>query len=59
MVRILGGIPVVGSPVRIDGERADADLPPPAVGQHTDEVLRTLGLEPREIERLKSEGVAG
>lgn len=59
MVRTLAGIPVVGSPVRMDGERADAELPPPALGQHTDEILHTLGLEPRDIERLKSEGVAG
>ncbi len=59
MVRNLVGIPVVGSPVRIDGERADTDLPPPALGQHTDEVLRMLSLDPREIERLKSEGIAG
>ena len=59
MVRSLAGIPVVGSPVRMDGERADAELPPPALGQHTEEILRTLGLEPRDIERLKSEGVAG
>ena len=30
---------MIGSPVRIDGDRADSDLPPPALGQHTDEVL--------------------
>ena len=59
MVRSLAGIPVVGSPVRIDGDRADADLPPPALGQHTDEILKTLGLKPVEIERLKAKGVAG
>src|SRR5205823_12451446 len=32
MVRQLVGIPLVGSPVRLDGERAESDLPPPALG---------------------------
>jgi crotonobetainyl-CoA:carnitine CoA-transferase CaiB-like acyl-CoA transferase len=59
MVRTLGGMPLVGSPVRLDGARADSDLPPPALGEHTQEVLTSLGLEPHEIERLKSAGVTG
>ena len=57
MVRTLAGTPLVGSPVRIDDLRADSDLLPPALGEHTDEVLAGLGLEPPELERLKSEGV--
>jgi formyl-CoA transferase len=32
MVRTIGGVPLVGSPVRIDGERCDSELPPPALG---------------------------
>ena len=59
MVRTLGGMPLVGSPVRLDGARADSDLPPPALGEHTREVLASLGLEPHEIERLKSSGATG
>jgi crotonobetainyl-CoA:carnitine CoA-transferase CaiB-like acyl-CoA transferase len=59
MVRTLAGTPLVGSPVRLDGARADSDLPPPALGEHTQEVLTSLGLEPHEIERLKSNGVTG
>jgi crotonobetainyl-CoA:carnitine CoA-transferase CaiB-like acyl-CoA transferase len=57
MVRTIAGMPLVGSPVRLDSARADSDLPPPALGEHTQEVLTRLGLEPHEIERLKSDGV--
>jgi formyl-CoA transferase len=59
MVRTLGGMPLVGSPVRLDGERADSDLPPPALGEHTADVLASLGLDDAAIERLKSEKVIG
>jgi crotonobetainyl-CoA:carnitine CoA-transferase CaiB-like acyl-CoA transferase len=59
MVRSIAGIPLVGSPVRLGGARADCDLPPPALGEHTSEVLAGLGLDPRDIERLKSAGVIG
>ena len=59
MVRMIAGTPVVGSPVRIDGERADSDLPPPRLGEHTAEVLQELGIPPADITRLKSEGVVG
>ena len=57
MVRTIAGIPLVGSPVRLDGTRADLDLPPPALGQHTDEVLANLGLSAAEAQQLKSDGV--
>jgi crotonobetainyl-CoA:carnitine CoA-transferase CaiB-like acyl-CoA transferase len=56
-VRSLAGMPTVGSPVRIDGDRADSDLPPPGLGEHTAEVLAALNLEASEIARLKSAGV--
>ena len=59
MVRTIAGVPLVGSPVRLDGERADSDLPPPALGEHTNEVLTGLGVDPGEIEQLKIAGVIG
>ncbi len=59
MVRTIGGVPLVGSPVRIDGTRADSDLPPPALGEHTDAVLGELGIAPNDIERLKAVRVVG
>jgi crotonobetainyl-CoA:carnitine CoA-transferase CaiB-like acyl-CoA transferase len=59
MVRTIAGVPQVGSPVRLDRVRADADLPPPALGQHTDEVLASLGVAAADAERLRSSGVVG
>jgi crotonobetainyl-CoA:carnitine CoA-transferase CaiB-like acyl-CoA transferase len=59
MVRTIAGKPLVGSPLRFDGERLDSDLPPPALGEHTHEVLASLGVSPSEASRLKSDGVAG
>ena len=59
MIRTIAGVPLVGSPVRLDGERADSDCAPPALGEHTEEVLASLAIAPHEIERLRSEGVIG
>ena len=59
MVRTISGVPLVGSPVRIDGARADADLPPPALGEHTRELLDELGVAANEIDRLRAGGIVG
>ena len=59
MVRSIAGIPQVGSPVRLDGARADSDLPPPALGEHTEDVLGSIGIESSRIEQLGTIGVIG
>jgi formyl-CoA transferase len=59
MVRTIAGVPLMGSPVRLDGERADSNLPPPRLGEHTAEVLKGLSVSEGEIERLKVAGVVG
>jgi crotonobetainyl-CoA:carnitine CoA-transferase CaiB-like acyl-CoA transferase len=59
MVRSIAGMALVGSPVRIDGARADSDLPPPSLGEHTADVLAALGLGSEEIERLRAARVVG
>jgi formyl-CoA transferase len=58
MVRTIAGMPLVGSPVRLDGDRADSDLPPPGLGEHTAEVLRGL-IGVAELDRLRHENVVG
>jgi formyl-CoA transferase len=57
MVRTIAGVPSVGSPIRLDHARLDSDLPPPALGQHTGEVLAQLGLKPEDMAALQSAGV--
>ena len=59
MVRTLAGIPLVGSPVRLDGDRADSELPPPALGEHTDEVLAMIGVDREAADRLRAEQIIG
>jgi formyl-CoA transferase len=59
MVRSIAGMPLVGSPVRLDGTRADSILPPPSLGEHTHAVLSELGLENGQIEQLETAGVIG
>jgi len=51
----LGEVPMVGSPVRIDGERLDAPLPPPALGEHGN--LLGEWLDAEELERLRAAGI--
>ena len=57
MLRTIAGVPLVGSPVRLDGDRADSDLPPPALGEHTDEVLRAAGIAEGELCKLRDKQI--
>jgi formyl-CoA transferase len=59
MVRTVAGVALVGSPVRLNGERADSELPPPRLGEHTADVLAALGVEAAEVERLRAAGAVG
>jgi len=59
MVRNIAGVPQVGSPVRLDGARAESELPPPGLGEHTADVLAGLGLSSEEAERLRAAKIVG
>jgi len=53
----LGEVPMIGSPFRLDGERSDASLPPPALGEHGDMLGEWVSAE--ELQRLKAAGIVG
>jgi crotonobetainyl-CoA:carnitine CoA-transferase CaiB-like acyl-CoA transferase len=48
---------LVGSPIKMSGTPVRADMPPPLLGQHTDEVLsQLLGWDDARIDALKKQG---
>ena len=51
-----GPVRVVGSPLRFETGPLPA-APPPALGEHTDEVLRALGLSAAQIAGLREAGI--
>jgi crotonobetainyl-CoA:carnitine CoA-transferase CaiB-like acyl-CoA transferase len=57
------GIPgtglTVSSPFQVDGEEKTRPRAAPAVGQHTDEVLREAGFSADEIARMRAAGFVG
>jgi crotonobetainyl-CoA:carnitine CoA-transferase CaiB-like acyl-CoA transferase len=55
---VAGPLPLVASPLRLSQTPVEYRLPPPLLGQHTDEVLGTLlGISTEELQRLRNAGV--
>ena len=52
-----GKIPLIRGPMRFSETPVEHKLPPPTLGQHTDEVLTILGMSPEEIAKLKADGI--
>jgi crotonobetainyl-CoA:carnitine CoA-transferase CaiB-like acyl-CoA transferase len=53
-----GGLKLVASPVRVQGGRSVPPVPPPQLGQHTDEILSDLGYTSEAIRVLHAQGVS-
>jgi crotonobetainyl-CoA:carnitine CoA-transferase CaiB-like acyl-CoA transferase len=52
-----GDITVVAQANNIEGVEKNIRLPPPALGEHTDEILKTLSLSDETIARLRARNV--
>lgn len=52
-----GAVKAAHRPVRYDGDNHSNFLPPPALGEHTREVLHEIGLDDAHIEQLIEQGV--
>lgn len=51
------GLKLVSQPLRFGGERPRAQYPPPILGEHSHDILASLGYEPEQIRRIMSGGV--
>jgi succinate--hydroxymethylglutarate CoA-transferase len=53
-----GPIKLVNTPVKWSDSKPGVRMPPPTLGQHTDEILSSmLGMSGSDIEELRGEGV--
>ncbi len=53
----IGGVSVPASPILVDGERLPLRLPPPRLGEHTDEILGLVGVTPDDLKVLREQKV--
>jgi glutaryl-CoA transferase len=53
----IGPVPQVASPLRFARAPLAYDRPPPRLGEHSDAILRELGMDQAEIEKLRADGV--
>ena len=54
---VAGEVALIGSPMKCSGTPVRHELPPPVLGQHSEEVLRSLlGMSAEDISRLRAAG---
>ena len=54
---LAGKVPLVGSPMKFSATPVEYKLAPPMVGQHTDEVLKSIGYDAAKIEELREKKI--
>lgn len=54
----IGKLPLVGSPLKLSATPVDYKLPPPRLGEHTEEILnQALGFSKQQFANLKKRGI--
>lgn len=54
---VLGALTLVGDPIHMSANEQITDIPSPTLGQHTDEILRSIGYGEAKIRELRNKGV--
>jgi len=54
---LIGVVKSLGCPIVLSATPVSYRLPPPLLGQHTEEILAGLGYGPADVERLRAKGV--
>ena len=54
---LAGKVKLIGVPTKLSLTPGAVTLPPPTLGQHTEEILVSLGLTQKEISDLREQGV--
>jgi crotonobetainyl-CoA:carnitine CoA-transferase CaiB-like acyl-CoA transferase len=54
---ILGTVSLLGLPVKFSETPGDVHRIPPELGEHSDEILREIGLGDDELGRLRQQGI--
>jgi crotonobetainyl-CoA:carnitine CoA-transferase CaiB-like acyl-CoA transferase len=54
---LAGEVPLIGSPMKFSGTPVTHELPPPLLGQHSEEILRgVLGMSAEDVAKLRASG---